>query len=200
MEGEFQMRIAVSSSGQDLDAPVDPRFGRCAFFIIVNPEDLSFESHDNASIALGGGAGIQAAQFVSSKGAEVVITGNCGPNAIRTLKAAGVQVVLGQTGTVRQVVERYRDGNLSGATEANVPDHFGMGGSGLGGGRCMGGAGRRSKGARGGGTFDRGDPPERSREDELQTLKADAQELRTRMEDIQSRIHRLTQDMEKRSH
>jgi len=99
------MKIAVSANGRDLDAPIDPRFGRCAYFIIVDTDDMSFEVFDNESIALGGGAGIQSAQFVASKGAKVIITGNVGPNAVSTLSAAGVEVITGQTGTVRKAIE-----------------------------------------------------------------------------------------------
>ncbi len=57
------MKIAITSTGPTLDDPVDPRFGRCAYFVIVKTNDMSFEAFDNESIALGGGAGIQAAQF-----------------------------------------------------------------------------------------------------------------------------------------
>ena len=60
------MKVAVSSYGEDLNAQLDPRFGRCAYFLVVNPEDMSFESFNNESAAQGGGAGIQAAQFVAS--------------------------------------------------------------------------------------------------------------------------------------
>ena len=88
------MKVAVSSSGVDLDAQIDPRFGRCAYFIIVETEDMSFEVFDNENIALGGGAGIQSGQFVASKGAKTIITGNAGPNAVRTLTAAGVEVIV----------------------------------------------------------------------------------------------------------
>ena len=86
------MKVAVSASGPDLDATIDPRFGRCAYFVIVDTDDMNFEAFDNDNIALGGGAGIQSAQFVASKGANVVLTGNCGPNAVQTLSAAGVEV------------------------------------------------------------------------------------------------------------
>ena len=72
------MKVAVSSTGSDLDAQVDPRFGRCAYFLIVNPDDMAFEAFENESVSLGGGAGIQSPQFVASKGATVVITGNVG--------------------------------------------------------------------------------------------------------------------------
>ena len=70
------MKIAITSAGPTLDDPVDPRFGRCAYFVIVNTIDMSFEAFDNESIALGGGAGIQSAQFVASKEVDAVITGN----------------------------------------------------------------------------------------------------------------------------
>jgi hypothetical protein len=66
---------------------------------------------------------------VASKGAQAVITGNCGPNAVRTLSAAGVTLFVGQSGTVRQAVDDHKMGKLLSTTEANVTDHFGMGGN-----------------------------------------------------------------------
>ena len=132
------MKVALSANGKDLDANIDPRFGRCAYFIVVDTDDMSFEAFDNESIALGGGAGIQAAQFVASKGAKVVITGNVGPNAVRTLSAAGVELVTGRTGTVRTAVEDYKEGKLDSMNEPNVPGHCGMSGGGMGRGRGLG--------------------------------------------------------------
>jgi predicted Fe-Mo cluster-binding NifX family protein len=136
------MKIAVSSNGKTLDSQVDQRFGRCAYFIIVNTDDMSFEAFDNSSLALGGGAGIQAAQFVASKGAEAVITGNCGPNAVRTLNASNIKVFVGQSGTVRDVIERYKRGEIKPTDTPNVGEHHGMG-RGMGMGRGKGGG--RSK-------------------------------------------------------
>ena len=120
------MKVAVSASGKSLDSRIDPRFGRCANFIIVETEDLSFEAFSNENNALSGGAGIQSAQFVASKGAEAVITGHCGPNAVDTLSAAGIQIFVGETGTVLEAVERLKSGALKPSTEANVTDHHGM--------------------------------------------------------------------------
>ena len=57
------MKVAVSSNGEDLNAQLDPRFGRCAYFLVVNPEDMSFEAFNNDSAAVGGGAGFLAAVF-----------------------------------------------------------------------------------------------------------------------------------------
>ena len=121
------MKIAVSSSGKDLDSEIDPRFGRCAYFLIVETDDMSFEAFDNENIAISGGAGIQSAQLVASKGAKAVITGNCGPNAVRTLSAAGVKLFANNTGRLREAIERYKNGELRSTKEATVSDHYGMG-------------------------------------------------------------------------
>jgi len=122
------MKVAVSAAGPALGAPVDPRFGRCAHFLVVETDDMSFEVIENASGALGGGAGIQAANSVAHKGVKAVLTGNCGPNAHQTLSAAGIDVFVGCSGTVREAVERFKSGQLRPASAPNVASHAGMGG------------------------------------------------------------------------
>jgi len=111
------MKIAVSSTGKDLDSKIDPRFGRCAYFVIVDPDTMKYEVFQNQSTTLGGGAGIQTAQFVASKGAEVVITGNCGPNAMKTLEAASIKVITGYNGTIRQAIEDFKKGKFTTASD-----------------------------------------------------------------------------------
>ncbi len=121
------MKVAVTATGKDLDAQVDPRFGRCQFFIFVDPETLDFEAVPNGAAMAPGGAGIQAAQTVIDKGVEAVITGNVGPNAIQALQAAGVKVFVGAQGTVRESVDLFKAGKLQEATSATAPPHGGMG-------------------------------------------------------------------------
>jgi len=75
------MRVAVSATGPTLDAEVEPRFGRCPYFIIVDPDTMQFEALENSSAMQAGGAGISTGQMIVSKGVQVVLTGNCGPNA-----------------------------------------------------------------------------------------------------------------------
>jgi len=120
------MKVAVTSRGTTLDEQIDPRFGRCANFVIVETDDMSFEAVENSNAAAGGGAGIQSAQLVADKDAKVVLTGNCGPNAFRTLEAAGIEVVVGAGGTVREAVEQYKTGKLSPTGGPNVESHAGM--------------------------------------------------------------------------
>jgi len=126
------MKVAVTATGPQLDAPMDPRFGRCPCFVIVETDDMNFEVMENASQSLGQGAGIQAARAVAERGVQHVLTGNCGPNAHQALSAAGIGVVLGCSGTVRQVVEQFKGGLLQAAAAPNVPGHSGLGQTGTG--------------------------------------------------------------------
>ena len=121
------MKIAISATGPSLDAEVDPRFGRCQYFLIVNPDTMEFEAIDNTSKVASGGAGIASAQAVAGKGAQVVLTGNCGPNASQTLSGAGVQVITGVSGKIKDVVEGYKSGRYKTTSGPNVSAHFGMG-------------------------------------------------------------------------
>ena len=121
------MKIAVTVNGRDLDAPLSPIFGRCATYVLVDPETMTYEVIDNPAVSASGGAGVQAAQFVIERGAEAVITGNVGPNAFGVFQAGGASVYLVKGGTVREAVEAYRRGQLSLAQGASVASHTGMG-------------------------------------------------------------------------
>ena len=134
------MKIAISSTGPDLDADVDPRFGRSRYFIIADPESMQWEVIENSNIMAAGGAGISTAQMVANQGVQVVLTGNCGPNAYQTLSAAGIQLCTGVAGTVRDAIEGYRQGRVHPSDQPSVGAHFGSGGGMVG--RGMGGGGR----------------------------------------------------------
>jgi predicted Fe-Mo cluster-binding NifX family protein len=121
------MKICVSSTGNTLDAPVDPRFGRCRYFLIVDSETMQFEAVPNIASGAMGGAGIQAAQMIAGKGVRALITGNVGPNAFQALSAAGIEIVTGASGTVREVVEKHKRGELRAIGAPTVGGHFGMG-------------------------------------------------------------------------
>jgi len=128
------MKIAVSATGKDLNCQIDPRFGRCQYFVFIDPETMEIEALENEGLMAMGGAGVQAAQFIVKKGVKALITGNLGPNAASALSASGIKVYLVPGGTVKDVIEGYKAGTLREASGATVPPHFGMGG-----GRGMGG-------------------------------------------------------------
>jgi predicted Fe-Mo cluster-binding NifX family protein len=107
------MKICITGSGGTLDDPVDPRFGRCQYFVFVDTETMQFESVSNPNTTAGHGAGIQSAQFVVNKGAKTVITGQIGPKAQDVFVAAGIEVITGVSGTVRQAIGRLKKGELT---------------------------------------------------------------------------------------
>lgn len=119
------MRIVITSSGKTMDSQVDPRFGRAAFFIVVDAETGESEAHDNVqNLNAVQGAGIQAARQVVELGAQAVLTGHVGPKAFTALHAAGVKVYAGAAGSVRQAVETYKAGQLAETNEATVEGHW----------------------------------------------------------------------------
>jgi predicted Fe-Mo cluster-binding NifX family protein len=124
------MNLAVTSSGPNLDDRMEARFGRCPYFILIDPDTLAFEAVENPNIALSGGAGIQSAQIMAERGVTTVLTGNCGPNAFKVFGAAGIQVVAGVDGTVREAVEKFKAGGLKSAEAPSVAAHFGTGNGG----------------------------------------------------------------------
>jgi predicted Fe-Mo cluster-binding NifX family protein len=128
------MKIAVSAMENSLDSQIDPRFGRCQYFLIVDSETMELEAVSNKGAAASGGAGIQAAQTIANKGVGVLITGDIGPNAFQTLSSAGIKVITGASGTVREALERYKSGSLRQASGATARIHAGIRGKGTGGG------------------------------------------------------------------
>ena len=120
------MKICVTSQGNNLDSQVDPRFGRCQYFIIADTETLEFEAIENPNVGAMGGAGIQSGQLVASKQVKAIITGNVGPNAFQTLQAAGVEVVTNASGSVKEAVEKYKKGESKPAEGPSVGSKFGM--------------------------------------------------------------------------
>jgi predicted Fe-Mo cluster-binding NifX family protein len=150
-------KICVTSSGPTLDSMVDPRFGRCAYFIIADPETYDFEAVSNEAAMASGGAGVRAAQTVVSKNVEAVLTGSVGPNAFPALQDAGVRILAGVSGTVKSAIEIYSKDGFQELTTPG-PSNVGKGqggpgrglGMGYGGGMGMGrGMGRGSGGGRG---------------------------------------------------
>ena len=207
------MKIAISSSGQTLDDSVDARFGRCAYFLVIDPDTLEFEPIQNPNLALGHGAGIQSAQLLANKGVTVVLTGNCGPNAFQIFAAAGIQVITGVAGQVREAVRMYKSGAMVGASGPNVQGHFGTGmgggrgmgggmgrGMGMGGGRGMGG-GMGMGGGRGAGQDVQMVPPTSQtaglssggtgKKEEIAAPKEKAEALKKQVEEIMDRVRQM---------
>jgi predicted Fe-Mo cluster-binding NifX family protein len=191
------MKIVVSAQGENLDAPASPVFGRCPTYLFVDGDSMEFEAVPNPAMNQGGGAGIQAAQFVVEQGAQAVLTGNLGPNAYDVLAAAGVPGYLIPEGTVRQAVEAFKAGHVQPMGGANVAAHAGMGG---GTGRGMGrGMGRgRGRGMGMGGGYQPAVAPQAvpgpSSESEMAQLRETLKSLRQQLADTMDKIEQLERE------
>ena len=191
------MKIVITANGADLDAPASPVFGRCPTYVFVDTETMQFEAVGNPAVAAGGGAGIQAAQFVIERGAQAVVTGNVGPNAFNVFQAANVPIYVFAGGTVREAVEMCKAGRLQSVGGASAQAGMGMGrGMGRGRGRGMGmGMGRRAQGA-----VPPPPPPMApvapapSREEETATLKEMAGDMRKQLAEVMERLDRLEKE------
>ena len=137
------MKVAVSSTGSNLNSPVDERFGRARYFVLVDTDTGSLlEVFDNStSMAAQSGAGVGSAQFVCDAGVDVVITGSIGPKAFYTLETAGIKIYTGATGSVAAAIDSFNAGKLEYANQGGPAGSRGRG-MGLGGGRGQGGGGR----------------------------------------------------------
>jgi predicted Fe-Mo cluster-binding NifX family protein len=119
------MKIAVTSQGKSFDSPVDPRFGRARYFLIVDTETGEREALDNTqSLNAMQGAGIQAAETVCRAGVSALLTGHCGPKAFRALAAGGVKIYVDVDGTVQEAVENFKINGYEPAASPDVEGHW----------------------------------------------------------------------------
>lgn len=219
------MRVVVSSNGSDLNAPVSPVFGRCPAYVIVDSDTLEFEALANPAMSAPGGAGIQAAQMVANQGAQAVITGNVGPNAFNVLASAGIQIYLAQGGTVREVVEAFKAGQLQCLSGPSAGMHAGMGmgaapgmatgrgmgrgmgtGGGMGRGMGMGGGMGRGMGMGGGmgrgmgrgmGSYGAGAPPTPPPSAPPASSQAGVEDLRAQMQELREQLAQVLDRIDK---
>lgn len=162
------MKVIVSSTGNSIDSPISPVFGRAKYYVMVDTDDLSCEGFENPAVSQSSGAGIQAAQFVLKKGPEAILSSNIGPNAFQVLSAGSIPCYSASEGTVREVVSAFNDGKLSPMGNASVDSHTGISGS----------AGTASS------------SPD---EEDLEALTARLRDLRGQVAEILQQLDRLTE-------
>ena len=114
------MKVAVSAKGKSLHSHVDDRFGRCSFFVVVNPESMEFEAIENPGLKERDAAGVQASRILMEKGVDAVVVKNIGHNALVTLDGAGIKVYVGAVGTVLNAIDGLKKGKLTPAEQPTV--------------------------------------------------------------------------------
>jgi len=121
----IQVKIAFTTSGSDLNGPLDMRFGRAPRFLVYDLDRDTFEVLENQqNLHAAQGAGIQSAETVIRAGAEILVTGHCGPKAFKVLASAGIEVYNCGASTVKESLELFRQGSLGAAVEADVDGHW----------------------------------------------------------------------------
>ncbi|MCF8010366.1 MAG: NifB/NifX family molybdenum-iron cluster-binding protein [Clostridiales bacterium] len=124
------MKIAICSTGSDLNSSTDPRFGRCPYFVLVDEKGNHLQTLENESQNSPHGAGISTAQFMINNGVSTVLAGKIGPKAIQPLLSAGIDIYTGISGSVNQALQSYNENKLSRTNNANASPHSGSGGGG----------------------------------------------------------------------
>ena len=125
------MRIAVSSDGSNgLEAGVSQHFGRCPYYTLVDVDDdvvaaVQVVANPHYPDHVPG----VVPRFIHGHGADVMLTGGMGHRAVTLFTELGITPVTGAAGSVRQALEAYARGQLSGAAPCREssqgcgPDH-----------------------------------------------------------------------------
>lgn len=109
------MIVVFSAQDQEIDSPVDARFGRSLWLIRIDTDTNYWQAFSNPGAIQSGGAGIAAAQFVIDQKADAVVSGDFGPNAASTFRAANIKMhrFTNDISTVKQALEHFRQGKLN---------------------------------------------------------------------------------------
>lgn len=124
------MKVAVTSIGNSLESEINPVFGRCPYFIIVDIENGEIKGDlttENPARNVPG-AGNKAAEFIVKNEVETLISEAIGSNAFNILRKAGIKVYKLQSGSVKDNLKLFTEGKLgeitsssNGGPEARTP-------------------------------------------------------------------------------
>ena len=115
------MKITHATAGKELNAPLDPRFGSVARFLIYDLGNVRFEVADKQNLNTAHSTGIQSTEIVVRLGAKALATGHCGsPKAFRVLQAAGKNFYNAEAVTVVEALTLYSEGRLNRVLIENV--------------------------------------------------------------------------------
>jgi predicted Fe-Mo cluster-binding NifX family protein len=112
------MKVAITAKEPDAKAPIERRFGRCAYFIVFDSVSRTWQAEANPAAEASGGAGARAVQFLSDLGVEAVVSVDFGPKALRALQAAGIKPYTADNGRADGLLEKFLAGTLREVTES----------------------------------------------------------------------------------
>ena len=88
------MKVAITSTGNNLESKLDQRFGRCAFFVIYDIETKGMEFIPNPNKDALEGAGPASVQLVASRDIEKIISGEFGIKIKSLLDSLKIQMIV----------------------------------------------------------------------------------------------------------
>jgi predicted Fe-Mo cluster-binding NifX family protein len=88
------MKIAITSTGNNLESKLDQRFGRCSFFVIYDTETGGMEFIPNPNKEAQEGAGPASVQVVASRDVKKIISGEFGIKIKSLLDSLKIQMIV----------------------------------------------------------------------------------------------------------
>ncbi len=88
------MKTIITSTGDNLSAKFDQRFGRAGWFCIYDRGDKSTYFVENNFKNSNGGAGTKSSEMVAELGAGQIISGDFGPKAKTLLEKLNIQMII----------------------------------------------------------------------------------------------------------
>ena len=100
------MKVAITSTGNTLDAKLDSRFGRCSYFVIYDTESKSTEFVPNSNKENIEGAGPASVQMVAERGVKKVVSGEFGAKVKSIFDSLQIQLVVinAQEKTISEII------------------------------------------------------------------------------------------------
>jgi predicted Fe-Mo cluster-binding NifX family protein len=123
---ECTLKVAFASEENNgLDSTLSHHFGRCPYYVFVeieNDQIRNVEARENPYFNAHAPGVVP--EFIAKQGANVIVTGGMGPQAIDWFKRLGVQPITGASGKVRDVLNDYLTGKLSGMQPCDEHGRF----------------------------------------------------------------------------
>jgi predicted Fe-Mo cluster-binding NifX family protein len=88
------MKIAITSTGNNLESKLDQRFGRCSFFVIYDTENDGLEFIPNPNKDASEGAGPASVQIVASRNVSKIVSGEFGMKIKSLLDSLQIQLIM----------------------------------------------------------------------------------------------------------
>lgn len=101
------MKVAISSTGNSLEATIDQRFGRCAYFVIYDTENHAIEYIPNPNREVEEGAGPASVQLIVSRNVAKIISGEVGMKIKSLLDSYRIQIIvlMKSKRTIKEIIE-----------------------------------------------------------------------------------------------